>query len=143
MATPEEPDFPPGHPKRFDYNPRSPEAREWARLHIHPAGERDFPVGHPKAVDTKGNTNAVPVLPGVDPAHPELEAFTGHTPEQVAAEAELWAERVAYSKASEEREPIIAPPPPEKPGDTRPPSGQPEATTPDAGLLQRIRDMVR
>ena len=125
MATPEEQDFPPGHPKRFDYNPRSKEAREWARLNIHPAGERDFPVGHPKALDTKGNTNAVPVLPGVDPAHPELEEFTGRTPEQVEADKELWAERIALSKPTPEREPGLAPDPPKKPGSIQPPSGQP------------------
>jgi hypothetical protein len=80
-----EEDFPKGHPARFDYDPASPEAKEWARKHIHPKGERDFPVDHPKAVDTPGNTNHVPVRAGVDPAHPELEAFTGRTPEQAAA----------------------------------------------------------
>lgn len=125
MATPEEPDFPPGHPKRFDYNPASPEAKEWARIHIHPAGERDFPVGHPKALDTPGNKNHIPVVAGVDPDHPELQEHTGHTPEQVAAEAALWEERKALAFPSPEREPIEAPPPPKKPGDTRPPSGQP------------------
>lgn len=139
MATPEEPDFPPGHPKRFDYNPKSPEAREWARKNIHPAGERDFPVGHPKAVDTKGNQNAVSVLPGVDPAHPELEPFTGRTPEQVAADRDLWEERKALAQPSPELEPTIAPAPPDKPGDTRPPSGQPGEITPEErSLLSRL-----
>jgi hypothetical protein len=80
-----EQDFPAGHPKRFDYDPKSPEAIEWARLHIHPKGERDFPVDHPKAVDTKGNTNHLAWAPGVDPLHPELEAHTGATPAQAAA----------------------------------------------------------
>lgn len=127
MATPEEPDFPVGHPKRFDYNPRSKEAREWARKNIHPAGERDYPVGHPKAVDTKGNSNAVPALPGVDPNHPELEPFTGRTPEQVAADKELWEERVALTQPSPNPEPTVAPKPPDKPGSTQPPSGQPGA----------------
>jgi hypothetical protein len=135
MATPEEPDFPLGHPKRFDYNPRSFEAREWARRNIHPAGERDFPVGHPKALDTVGNTNHVPVLAGVDPAHPELEAFTGRTPEQVAAYRELMEERKVLAFPSPEREAIEAPAPPDKPGDTRPPSGQP-------GLLDQLKDFV-
>ncbi len=144
MPTPEEPDFPPGHPKRFDYNPRSPEAREWARLNIHPAGERDFPVGHPKAMDTKGNTNATPVLPGVDPAHPELEAFTGHTQEQVDADRELWDERARLAQPSPELEPTEAPPPPKNPGDTRPPTGQPgEASATDRALLDRIRGLVK
>ena len=128
MATPEEPDFPPGHPKRFDYDARSLQAREWARLHIHPAGERDFPVGHPKALDTKGNRNSVPVVAGVDPEHPELEAFTGRTADQVDAERELWEERKHLAKPSPELEPIEAPPPPKKYGDTRPPSGQPGLT---------------
>lgn len=125
MATPEEPDFPPGHPKRFDYDPESPEAIEWARIHIHPAGERDFPVGHPKAVDTEGNTNHIPALAGVDPAHPDLQAFTGRTPKQVEAEQKLWADRVASSKPSVDLKPVDAPPPPQEHGDTRPPAGQP------------------
>lgn len=125
MATPQEPDFPPGHPKRFDYDPESPEAIEWARVHIHPAGERDFPIDHPKAVDTEGNTNHIPVHAGVDPNKPELEAFTGRTPRQVEAEKRLWADRVAASKPTIDPEPTIAPEPPKKPGDTRPPSGQP------------------
>jgi hypothetical protein len=127
MATPEEPDFPRGHPKRFDYDPESPEAIEWARIHIHPAGERDFPVGHPKALDTEGNTNAVPVLPGVDPNHPELEAFTGRTPRQVAAERALWEQRVAESQPTKDPEPTIAPPPPKRPGILAEPTGQPES----------------
>jgi len=87
-----EQDFPKGHPKRFDYDPKSPEAIEWARIHIHPKGERDFPVDHPKAVDTPGNTNHIPVRAGIDPAHPELEEHTGATPEQAAG-------RAAYNRA--------------------------------------------
>lgn len=78
-------DFPKGHPKAGDYDPKSPEAIEWARVNIHPLGERDFPVDHPKALDTKGNTNAVPVRAGEDPARPEIEAHTGATPEVAAA----------------------------------------------------------
>lgn len=81
----QERDFPKGHPKACDYDPKSPEALEWARKNIHPLGTRDFPVDHPKAVDTKGNTNAIPIRPGIDPAHPELEEFTGATPEVAAA----------------------------------------------------------
>jgi hypothetical protein len=135
MATPQEPDFPVGHPKRFDYDAKSPEAREWARLNIHPAGERDWPVGHPKAVDTKGNTNHVPVLPGVNPTHPEREAFTGHTPEQAAAEHELWEERKAASMPTADREPILAPAPPEKNVPFAAPTGQPD-------LLQEMRDLI-
>jgi hypothetical protein len=78
-------DFPKGHPKAADYVPGSPDAVEWARINIHPKGERDFPVDHIKAVDTPGNTNALPIRPGLDPLHPELEEFTGATPEVAAA----------------------------------------------------------
>jgi hypothetical protein len=78
-------DFPKGHPKAFDYVPGSPEAVEWARKNIHPLGERDFPVDHPKAVDTKGNTNHLPIRVGVDPLHPDLEEFTGASPEVAKA----------------------------------------------------------
>jgi hypothetical protein len=89
---PVEQDFAPGHPKRFDYDPKSPEAIEWARIHVHPKGERDFPVDHPKALDTPGNTNHLSWAPGVNPLHPELEEHTGATPEQAAG-------RAAYNKA--------------------------------------------
>lgn len=143
MATPQEPDFPPGHPARFDYDPTSPEAIAWADRNIHPFGERDWPVGHPKAVDTAGNTNAVQVLPGVDPNRPELEAFTGRTPAQAAAVRQLWAERSKRAQPSPELEPTIAPPPPKNPGDTRPPSGQPDLPVSDQSLLDRIRGLVR
>ncbi len=143
MATPEEPDFPPGHPKRFDYDPKSAAAKEWARKNIHTAGERDFPVGHPKALDTKGNTNGTPVRAGIDPAHPELEPFSGRTPEQVAADKELWEERKHLARPSPELEPREAPAPPTKPGDTRAPSGQPSDLSLDERTLrQRIRDLV-
>lgn len=135
MATPEEPDFPKGHPKRCDYDPHSPEAREWARLHIHPAGERDFPVGHPKALDTPGNRNHIAVVAGVDPDHPELEPFSGRTPEQVEGDRQIWAEASAQAQPTVDREPIEAPPPPARWGDTRPPSGQP-------GLINAMRDLI-
>src|SRR5579864_1783399 len=139
MATPQERDFPKGHPKAADYDPPSPDAIEWARKNIHPAGERDFPVDHPKAIDTPGNTNHVPVVPGVDPAHPELQPFTGRTPAQVAAERAVWAERTRLARPSPELEPTLAPDPPKKPGDTRPPTGQPgEITAEERSLLQRL-----
>lgn len=51
-------DLPLGHPSAADYDPASPEAKEWQRLNVHPAGERDFPVGHPGAAD-----NPNPVTP--------------------------------------------------------------------------------
>jgi hypothetical protein len=78
-------DFPLGHPKAGDYVPDSTEAREWARKNISTGGERDFPVDHIKAIDTPGNTNHLAILPGIDPLHPELEEFTGATPEVAAA----------------------------------------------------------
>lgn len=75
--------FPKGHPGRADYDPESPEAKEWARLNVHPLGERDFPVGHPAAADTPGNLNHLTWTPGVDPINPHREAHTGRTPAQV------------------------------------------------------------
>lgn len=92
-------DFPKGHPKASDYDPHSPEAIEWARVNIHPLGERDFPVDHPKALDTKGNTNHIPLRAGEDPAHPELEAHTGATAE--VAEARKKYEQFMQPKAKE------------------------------------------
>jgi hypothetical protein len=83
-------DFPKGHPKAADYVPGSPDALEWARKNIHPLGERDFPVDHPKAVDTKGNTNHLPIRPGIDPLHPELEEFTGASPEVAKARRDAY-----------------------------------------------------
>ncbi len=122
--TPQEADFEPGHPARFDYNPASPEAKAWALKHYALKGERDYPVGHPKAVDTPGNLNTVAVRAGNDPAHPELQEFTGRTPEQVEGlrlYQELKAPTLVETPA---REPIEAPPPP--PSLERPtPPGQP------------------
>jgi hypothetical protein len=84
-----EEDFPKGHPGRADYDPHSPEAQEWARLHVAPLGERDFPVDHPRAADTPGNTNALQWEPGVDPHNPHREPHTGRTPDQAAGVAVL------------------------------------------------------
>ena len=143
MPTPQEPDFPPGHPARFDYDPDSPEAQEWARKHVWLPGERDWPVGHPAAVDTPGNKNAIVHQPGVDPAHPELEAFTGRTPAHVEARKRVQAELAQKQMPSPEREPVIAPPPPDKPGDTRPPSGQPDTPAPGQSVMDRLKGLVR
>ena len=93
-----EQDFPKGHPKRFDYDPKSPDAIEWARLHIHPKGERDFPVDHIKAVDTPGNANHLSWAPGFNPLQPELEAHTGATPEQAAGRKAYEAHLAALAK---------------------------------------------
>ncbi len=122
--TPQEPDFPPGHPKRCDYDPASPEAKVWAAAHYAPKGERDYPPGHPKACDTPGNMNTVPVLPGVDPLHLELEPFSGRTPEQVAAHEQLKKLLTPLAKETPPREPIVAPPPP-PPAEQAQPTGQP------------------
>lgn len=107
-----EQDFPPGHPARFDYNPSSPEAKEWARLHIHPKGERDYPVGHPKALDTPGNMNHVPIVAGIDPHHPDNEEFTGRSPEQAKAAREVYRQLSAQAKESPVPVPTIAVNPP-------------------------------
>ena len=112
MATPQEPDFPPGHPARWDYNPNSAEAQEWARLHIFPKGERDFPPGHPKAVDTEGNTNHVEIVAGIDPARPDYEQFTGRSPEQAAAARAVYEMLSADAKESPVLTPTVALDPP-------------------------------
>lgn len=109
MPTPQEPDFPAGHPARGDYNPASAEAQEWARRNIHPEGERDFPVDHPKAVDTPGNTNHYTWAPGLDPAKPHLEAHTGRTPEQAKAAADVYKRLGAKAKPTPALEPVMAP----------------------------------
>lgn len=136
MATPQEPDFPPGHPARFDYEPQSPEAVAWAKYNMSPLGERDFPVGHPKAVDTEGNTNHVPTRAGANPEKPELEPFSGRTPAQAAGAKAMYQAMATLAKPSPVLEPIIAPAPPKNPGDTRPPSGQPD-------LVDVLRERIR
>jgi len=100
-----EPDFPPGHPARCDYDPDSPEAEEWARQHVAPFGERDFTVDHPKAADTAGNTNHLRWAAGVDPYNPHLEPFTGRTPKQAAGVAAL----SAIASARAEESPVLQP----------------------------------
>jgi hypothetical protein len=79
--------FPEGHPKSDDYDPNSEAAKKWREENVHEKGERDFPVGHPKAGDTPGHS--VIWEAGVDPFHPEREAFTGRVP---VAEQEKKAE---------------------------------------------------
>ncbi len=100
-----EEDFPKGHPARHDFDPRSPEAQEWARLHVAPLGERDFAVDDPKAADTPGNTNALQWESGVDPHNPHREPHTGRTPAQAAGVAVLSA---LASKAAKES-PVLQP----------------------------------
>lgn len=125
MTTPQEPDFPPGHPARGDYDPNSPVAKEWMRVHSSPLGERDFPVDSPFAVDTKGNLNREVVVNGINPAQPQLEQFTGRTPAVAAAVKAQQAALSAAAKPTPVRPPVIAPPPPKNPGSTVKPAGQP------------------
>lgn len=108
-----EQDFPEGHPARFDYDPASAVAKEWARLHVFPKGERDYPPDHPGAVDTPGNKNAVQWRAGIDPARPEHEEFTGRSPEQAAAVRAANAAAARTAKESPALEPIVAPTPEE------------------------------
>jgi hypothetical protein len=85
MSPVTERDFPKGHPKAADYDPKSPEAIEWARVNIHPMGERAYPVDSKKSSDTPGHECSLEWRAGVDPLHPELEPHTGATPEVAAA----------------------------------------------------------
>ncbi len=124
MATPQEQDFPAGHPGRSDYNPDSPEAKQWAREHYSPKGERDFPVGHPKASDTPDNDCGVSWAPGVNPKRTDLQPFTGRTLEQVAALREYEQAATAAAVETPPREPGEAPPPP-KETEAAQPTGQP------------------
>lgn len=103
-----EQDFPPGHPGRNDYDPDSPEAKEWARTHVQPLGERDFPVDHPKAADTPGNLNHLPVVAGVDPLNPHREPFTGRTQKQVDGLRKLSETASQQAKESPVLQPIDA-----------------------------------
>lgn len=112
MAYGQERDFPPGHPKAFDYDPNSDEAKVWAKMNVHPLGERDWPVNHPAAIDTPGNKNHLRWAVGVDPFRPELEAHTGRTPEQAEAVAEFNRQLTAQAHESPVLEPTIAPEPP-------------------------------
>ncbi len=100
-----EQDFEPGHPGRYDFDPESTEAKEWARKNVHPLGERDFPVDHAKAVDTPGNLNHLPVTAGVDPLNPQREPFTGRSPAQVAGIRKL--SEIASQAAKES--PVVQP----------------------------------
>lgn len=108
MGPRQEPDFPPGHPARFDYDPESADAKQWAIENVHLRGERDFPVGHPKAADTPGNTNHIETLAGVEPRNPHMEAHTGRTPEQAEAVRALSLEQAEHAKESPALEPIDA-----------------------------------
>ena len=126
MHRPQEQDFPPGHPARFDYDPNSPEAAEWRKYNLNPKGERDFPRGHVKASDTPGNDCQVEWRAGVDPAHPEREEHTGRTPEQVEALRRYHEAAAKVTPESPVLEPTMAPQPP-KPTYVARPVGQPGA----------------
>lgn len=101
-------DFPPGHPGRADYDPKSPDALEWVRKNVSPKGERDFPVDHPKAVDTPGNSNSMVWQIGVDPHNPHREPLTGRTPEQAAGVAAITAIASRAATESPVTQPIDA-----------------------------------
>lgn len=103
-----EDDYPKGHPKRFDYDPDSVEALEWARIHVHPRGERDFPVDHPKAQDTTGNHNRIQWTAGIDPHHLDREAFTGRTAAQAKAAREAQAKATGAALETPPRVPLDA-----------------------------------
>jgi hypothetical protein len=107
-----EQDFPAGHPARFDYNPASPEAIEWARINVHPKGERAYPVDHPRDGQEHNWSNSAIWQPGIDPDNPDREEFTGRSPEQAAAVRALNAQLAAQAKESPALEPGIAPAPP-------------------------------
>jgi hypothetical protein len=98
VAPTAERDFPVGHPKAADYDPKSPEAIEWARRHVHPLGERAYPVDSLKSSDTPGNECGIEWRAGVDPFHSELEAHTGATPEVAAASRAYHASLAANAK---------------------------------------------
>jgi hypothetical protein len=106
-----EQDFPEGHPKRFDYDPASPAAKEWAREHVFTRGEPAYPRSHPTYGGEKNARNLISWQAGVDPFNPHLEAFTGRTPEHAEAVRAHEAELSRQAQESPAREPIIAPSP--------------------------------
>ena len=81
-----EEDFPAGHPARFDHDPNSPEAIEWRRVNVNDKGEPAYPANHPLSLHPE--LNEISWQPGVDPFHPEREAFTGREPKEQAAAIE-------------------------------------------------------
>jgi len=107
-----EEDFPKGHPARFDYDPESPAAKEWARLHVFPRGEPAYAPDHPRAGADENPGNRIEWRAGVDPENPEYEAFTGRPPDQAAAVAAHNSELAKAAKESPVLEPVIAPEPP-------------------------------
>lgn len=125
MPTPEEPDFPVGHPARHDYDPDSAEAKEWNRKRGIGMGERDFAVDHPGAHDTPGNKNHLVWEPGVDPNKPDHEPFTGRSPDVAKRVRKAREKLYKAAKPSPAVEPTVAPPPPDTPGSTAEPPGQP------------------
>ena len=108
MAKMAEDDFEAGHPARCDYDPESPAAKEWARRHVSLKGERDFAVDHPAALDTPGNLNHIEWSAGVDPFHPEREAFTGRNPAQAAAARQAAQAAAVAAKPTPARKPLDA-----------------------------------
>jgi hypothetical protein len=112
MAQAKEQDFPPGHPARFDYDPKSADAIEWSRQNQFPEGEPAYLPDHPAAGAHENPRNAVEWRAGVDPERPDHEAFTGRSPVYAAAVAEHNAELAKRAKESPALEPVLAPDPP-------------------------------
>jgi hypothetical protein len=101
-------DLPLGHPSAPDTVLGSPEHKRWLVAQEAKSNAVDFPTGHPKRFDTPGSMSTVQWQPGVDPAHPELEAFTGRTPEQVNAIAEYNRQRSAAQEPTPAHIPVDA-----------------------------------
>jgi|SRR6267143_1070652 len=101
-------DHPIGHPAAADTVIGSREHKAWIEQHKWLENARDFPPGHPKAADTPGNLNHLPLVAGVDPLNPHLEAHTGQTPERAAALKEWNRQQAALAKDSAALEPVDA-----------------------------------
>lgn len=101
-------DFPVGHPAAVDTIIGSREHNAWLEQHKWLENQRDFPPGHPKAADTPGNLNHLPVVAGVDPLNPHLEAHTGLTPERANMVRAWNLQQAAVAKESAALEPIDA-----------------------------------
>ena len=107
MNAPER-DFPIGHPAAIDTVIGSPEHRAWLRAHDLSGGEPDFPLGHPGRIDTPGNLNHVEWRAGVDPLNPQMEAFSGRTPDQARAVADYNAQAARGAKETRALPPVNA-----------------------------------
>ena len=101
-------DLPLGHPSAVDTVIGSTYHKAWLNEQAAKMNARDFPPGHPKAADTPGTDKQVEWRAGVDPAHPELEEFTGRTPQAAAAAANFARHGAEVAKESPVRIPVDA-----------------------------------